>query len=412
MFSLSRLGMLVVAFFLGFASCLGVIVGAGYYALNSVTINQIEEKTGVDLQTEKVLGENPEVDLRDMSVIGMTKEFGELKTLDADLTINTLVSRYDLILHDKIDKLLSKEVRDVPISKLLTDEGKDALFSTLYIGQIQGFECLNPDGTAGSPLDEDTYWYNPATETVITGLNDLLADFTLADILGGGLSTDTLLGEIHLADILGYTYDEENEYWKDTTGTQVTGVMAVFAECTVLTVDEKLNTVKIGDLLVYSYNEDEGVWYEGADKVHGFMNVVAGRTLDNVGSIMDDLTIGDIIPEREGIIAIIPADTKFNDIGDTINDSIKKSPLQFFMNQGLVVFEDATKLDNLAITLGKISTFTAVSEGEAGYEEYKQNYDYYNTVWTDNGDGTYSVPTWRTKPMAESFSYIVSMIMP
>ena len=89
------------------------------------------------------------------------------------------------------------------------------------------------------------------------------------------------------------------------------------------------------------------------------------------------------------------------------------------MNQGLVSFEDKAKtLDDLAKALydynpttnaTMITTFTALSEGDDGYDEFKQNYDYYHDIWTDNGDGTYSVATWRTKPLSESFSFIIGM---
>ena len=424
MFSLSRLSMLIVAFFLGFAVALGATVGVAAFAVNSLTINKIEDMAKIDLQTEKVIGDNPEVDLRDMSLFSLIDEFKDLKALEETVTINLLKDRYDVIIPAIIDNLLSDESRDMPITYLMTDKGKDEFFSTLYVGQIQGFECLKEDGTPGKPSEENTYWYrvnseDPSNKEKITGLNEMLADFTLGDILAGSVNSNSLLEGIQLSDVLGYTFDEENNYWLDKNGVKVTGVMAVFAGETILTVDEKLNTVLIGDLLGYTYNEGESIWYEGEVAVHGFMNVVAGRTLENVGSIMDELTIGDIIPERNGIMAIIPEDTKFNDIGTTINDSISASPLQFFMNQGLVSFDDkAETLDDLAKTLydynpttnaNMITTFTACSKGDAGYDEFQQNFDYYHNIWTDNGDGTYSVATWRTKPLSESFSIIIGM---
>ena len=422
MFSLSRLYMLIIAFFLGFAAAVGASVGVAAYALNSITINNVEEMANVDLQTEKVIGDNPKVDLRDMSLLSLVDEFKSLKALSETVTINLLVDRYDLIIHPMIDKLLSDESRDMPITYLITDEGKDKFFSTLYVGQIQGFECLKEDGTPGLPADEDTSWYrvnaeDPSVKEKITGLNEMLADFTLGDILAGRVSSDSLLADIVLADVLGYTYDEESEHWFDSNGVKVSGVMAVFASETILTVDEKLNTVLLGDLLGYEHDDDNGIWLEDDGtgtmvEVHGFMNVVAGRTLDNIGTLMDDLTISDIIPERDGIMAIIPEDTKFDEIGTTINSSIETSPLQFFINEGLVVFDNASTLDALATTKGLVTEFTPVEEGEEGYEEYNKNYDYYHEIWTPTGDGKYSIPTWRTVPMQESFSYIVSMIMP
>lgn len=424
MFSLSRLTMLIVAFFLGFAAALGASVGVAAFAVNSLTINKLEDMAKIDLQTEKVIGDNPTVDLRDMSLLSLFNEFKDLKALEETVTINLLKDRYDIIIPGVIDKLLSDESRDMPLTYLMTDEGKDEFFSTLYVGQIQGFECLKEDGTPGKPSEENTSWYrvnaeDPSQKEKITGLNEMLADFTLGDILAGRVSSDSLLEDIVLADVLGYTFDEENDHWLDSNGVKVTGVMAVFAEETILTVDEKLNSVEIGDLLEYEKDKVSGKWLEDdgtgtMKEVHGFMNVVAGRTLENVGSIMDELTIGDIIPERNGIMAIIPEDTKFDDIGATINDSISTSPLQFFINQKLVQFENDDSLDTWANNLGgdKLTTFTEVPEDHPDYPEFKKNYDYYNKVWIQTGENEYTVPTWRTKPMSESFSYIVSMIMP
>lgn len=431
MFSLSRLSMLIVAFFLGFAVSAGAFLGIGYNTLNTVSLNQIEEMSGgaVDFRTEKFIGPSPEVDLSNISILALLDEVAELNVLNEKVTINFLVNRYDLILGAKFKRLLSKEAGEMPIEYLMTEAGEEKFFNTLYVGQIQGFECLGPDGESANPTDPDSYWYNPKTEQEVTGLNEILSDYTVGDILSGKVSSNSLLNDLALAEVLEYTYDEANECWLDKYGTEVTGVMAVFADCTVTTLDEKLKTVEIGELLGYKKDKESGNWLEedgtGTMKeVHGFMNVVAGRTLENVGSIMDKLTIGDIIPEREGIMAIIPEDTKFNEIGATINTSIKTSPLQFFMNQGLINFTDkAATLDSLATKLynanpsdysNMLVTITSVNEGEEGYEEFKKNMDYYGNpehgiVWTDNHDGTYTVPAWRTQPLSNSFSFIIGM---
>ena len=420
MFSLSRISMLIAAFFLGFSASAGLLIGAAYYAVNSISINKIEELTSgqVDIPTEQFIGENPEVDICDLALTDLAKEMAELAAMSDQLTINILINRYDLILAEEVDKILSEDARNIPIASLVTAEGREKLLGNLYVGHMQGFECKNPDGSSGKPSDEDTYWYNPKTDEIITGLNDVLSNISIGDFIAGRISADSVLCDIYIGDIVGYKYDEDLGYWLDAEGNRATGVMAVFADCTVLTVDQKLNTVQIGDLLGYIYNSDMGAWYEGDNAVHGFMNVVASRTLQDVGGIMDDLTIGDIIPERDGIMAIIPAETKFDEIGSVINDSIMTSPLQFFMNQGLVDFGDkAATLDTLASTLynyssanaNMITTFTLVNEGQAGYEEFKQNYDYYHNVWTDNGNGTYSIATWRTQPMSDSFGFIVGM---
>lgn len=351
MLNFSRVVALIIAMVIGIGVGIGGCLGVCFLVLDSVTINELEYR-GVPLSSDKSFGDNPEVDLRDMSVIDLVKEYQRLQKLEADVTINVLVKRYDLILHPHIDKLLSREARDLPLSYLLSDEGKNRLLDTLYIGQFEDFVCQNLDGTPGDPEDPNTVWID--TEgNVVTGINDVLADFTLYDLLYGDISSDAILDTIILADILGYTWDETNEYWVDSDNVKVTGVMSVFADCTVLTVDEKLNTVQIGELLGYEFNESSSTWLEddGAGNmvpVHGFMNVVAGRTLENVGDIMDVLTIGDIIPEEDrqsGFVSVLDPDTKFDEISDEVNEKFRSMSMRALVESGVVTFDTTEERD-------------------------------------------------------------------
>ena len=349
MLDFSRLIALIIALVIGIGVGIGGCLGVCFLILDNVTINELEYR-GVPLSSDKTFGDNPEVDLRDMSVLDLYKEYQTLQKLDEDVTINILVKRYDLILHPHIEKLLSKEARDLPISYLITDEGKNRLLDTLYVGQFEDFVCQNPDGNPGDPKAPDTVWVDTDGK-VVTGINDVLADFTLYDLLYGDVSSDAILDNIILADILGYTWDETNEYWVDSDSNKVTGVMAVFADCTVLNVDEKLNTVQIGELLSYQYSDEDGIWLEDSGggvmkPVHGFMNVVASRTLQNVGNIMDDLTIGDIIPseQRTGFVGLLDPNTKFDSISEEVNNKFNSlSMRELVLNNAITFSSEAEK---------------------------------------------------------------------
>lgn len=356
MFSLSRFSMLIAAFFLGISAATGAIAGVAYYAANSISINKIEELTSgaVNIPIEGIIGENPEVDLCDLTLVDLFGEAAQLTSLGENLTINLLISRYDLILNEQIEKFLSPESRNLPIAYLAMEEGRQAFLSTIYIGNIQGFDCLKPDGTKGSPSDETTYWYNPKTNAAVTGLNEILADFNLGDIIKGNFHTDTVLDNVLIADIIGYTRNEDDNAWLDSSGNEVHGVMAVFAGHTVLEIDEELHRVRIGELL--GYEQDETGWWCERDasgnliKVHTFMNTISSRNMDGLNDLMDDIKLSDIIPDKDmkGFIGMIPPDTNLNNISDVINQVFTKKTMGEFVEAGAITFEnEADKINFL-----------------------------------------------------------------
>ena len=312
----------------------------------------------------------------------------------------------------------------MPLKELLSMDGVHTILSTVYIGYIESYECHSADGTPGAnPKDEGSYWYNPGTGRKISGLEQIIANYTLDDFIEGNINTDTMLHGVVLADVLGYTYEEELGYWVDSTGNRVTGVMAVFADCTIDDVDERINTAYIGDLIGYTKGED-GIWYETGENgnlkpVHSFMNAVAERSISTLGTLFQDITIGDIIPEnqRTGMISIISPDTKIDGISQAVNDAVKLTPLQFFINQGLVNFDDIDdKLDILSnpetngVGTNHMVVFKHINEGEEGYDEFLKHKDYYGEIWQVNEDGNYVIPAWRTKLLSVSFSYIIQLV--
>lgn len=414
-----------ISFLLCFILGFGCFAGASYVALNTVTINQLRANN-ININTDEFLGDNPQVPLEDMTVMGALDEFKKLAEMGDDLNIDTLVERYDLILPETVDKLLTPEARQIPISKLLSMEGVDIIVSHLHLGDIEKYERRN---LAGEPCDfeePDSYWYNLTTEERVVGLDAIVADFSLYDILHGQITADNLLSELTIAQLLGYELREDGKYYQN--GEKVTGILAIFANCTVFNISEQIEITEIGHLIGYEYDEAKEHWVdEFGVEVHGFMNVVASRHINDLGGVMDDITIGDIIPadQRTGIMSIIPADTGFNNINDAVFNAVKDTPLQFFMNTGLVTFEETTKLDGLSnMVTGGITVIKVKTEGEEGYEEFLKACNYYGevegegghaAVWTAVKDShgnviEYKVPTWRTKPLSQSFDYILSLI--
>ena len=423
MFNSSKIIALVLAFALGFSFGAGIFIALPAAVAATYSVRDFENSNLVHIPDEKFIGPNYEVDILDLNAIEFYRECQELNSFGEDLNINLLQSRYDLIFHEKLDRLLSDKAREMPLKQLLSMEGVHLVLETVYRGYIETYECYSADGIPGAdPEEEGSYWVNPDTGRKISGLEQIIANYTLDDFISGNINTDTMLHGIVLADVLGYTFNEELGYWVDADGNRVTGVMSVFADCTIDDVDDKINSALIGDLIGYVKGED-GLWYEtDADgnlkPVHSFMNAVADRSINTIGSLFEDITIGDIVPEdqRTGMLTIIPADTKIDGISSAINDSVKLTPLQFFINQGLVDFEDVDEMldmrSNPDINGGKnyIVVFKHVNEGEEGYDSFIKNKEYYESVWVQNADGNYEVPAWRTKLLTQSFAYIIQML--
>lgn len=415
----------------------GCIVGAILVAVNTVTLNELRANN-ISINTDEMLGDNPIVSLEDMTIMGAIQEYQELAKMGDEVDINLMVERYDLILPETLEKILTEEARDLPLRQLLGIEGIHMILATVYIGDIEKYQCLNADGTPdGNPKDEGSYWVTQEGKR-ISELEQIIANFNLDDFISGNINTDIILhGDLTLADILGYTKNEENGKFYDGNGTQVTGVMAVFAECTLDTVDDKINSAKIGELLSYTKDE-KGNWCDGINEetgepkpVHSFMAAVADESISSLGGLFETITIGQIIPEDQrqtGVISIISPDTKIEEIGTAVNDSVSDTPLQFFINQGLVDFSAQMTVNGMTMSMDKLLdfrsnpntngglnfmvTFLAVDENgdEDDYKAFLKNKEYYGNIWVQDENGNYKVPAWRTKQLSASFSYIIGLM--
>lgn len=419
-----RIVSLLLAFCLGFAACAGSIFFGVLTAAKNFRVRDLERNNIIQLPDEAIFGDDPVVDLLDLSILEFIDEFNEVKGFGDKLTIETLRERYAIKIHHDVDKLLSEEVKNTPLPQLFSAEGFNKILGSVYIGHCQNYVChaIDSDQEADPALGSDlTRWYDPVACKYVTGINGTIAYFNLADFAGGGIHVDSVLNGIVLADVLGYTFEvNENgkKIWYDGNGTKVSGVMAVFADCSIDEVGTKINSVAIGDLIGYELGDD-GVWYE-LDEVSGemkpvspFMTKIAQSSINNIGGVFKTFEIGDIVDEEErekGIFSIIPANTRIDEIDSVVNSSITGSPMQFFMNQGMISFDvtQQNTLDDLCIAQGRVEKYKA---GEEGFERFTKYYDG-KAEWTVDADGYYLVPAWRDQALSNAFSYIVGLLIP
>ena len=344
MYSTSKIVALILSFCLGFATCAGMLVGGIYVALTEFKVRDLETYGLADIPDELVFGENPQVDLLNLSALEMVDEMQKLTALGDGLTINLLQTRYDLKIDKSFDMLLTDEVRNIPLKKLFSEKGIKDLLSTLYIGYILKYECV--DIATGAPADPElgdelTKWYNPKAQADVVGIQAYLSYISIGDFINGELDVNSLVGGIVIGDALGYTYDEANGYWKDANNEQVVGVMAAFAGMKVTEVGTNINSMKIGTLLGYTEKADG--WYTADEqgnesKVSGVVATLADCELDQVGSKLNDVTVGELLGydldngvwyeidedgnkhKLTGIMKVL-APAKLDEVGNKINGS-------------------------------------------------------------------------------------------
>ena len=425
MFGVSRLTALILAF------CLGILVGAGALAggvsvaLQFFTLRDLEDNNIVPIPDEMFIGPNPEVDLFDLTAFQLVDEYKKLQSFGDSLTLNVVQERYDLLFHEGLDQLLSDEARNMPLKQLFSQKGINTILDSVYIGNIEKYECRvdaeNEFGyEEGKPSDPNSYWVTSEGNR-LSGLEEIIADYSLKDFMDGKINTDTLLGDVVLCDVLGYTFDETRNAWFDKEGNKVTGIMATFADCHIDEVSTKMNSTEIG--LLIGYEKEEGKWYEYKTvegqvepvktEISGFMSKIANCTLSGegetqkIGEVFDTLVISDVVTNRTGVLSIIPADTTLNGIDAAVTSSIKETPLQFFMNEGLISFGESQKtlLDQICQN-DPTNKMKVITEEEYLKYYYKEG----SFELTPNSDGTYTVAEWRKVPLSGSFSYIMSIL--
>ena len=220
-----------------------------------------------------------------------------------------------------IDAALS----DMDLGELLRGDGFDltSVFSNVYLGEALGYEKGEKTSADGDP--ERYRWYkiekNPDGSTTrlgeIDGIEARLASYKLGALIDGSaeIKTEDLISGMSIGEIMGYTPyyktdgdgepTDEIDYWCDKNSVRVTGLMAAIAgeEITTLENGTLMSKIKLGDALGYYYDEDDCVWLVSApidgqpkpEKVSGIMGVLADEKVDQLGTAVDEVKIGEIM---------------------------------------------------------------------------------------------------------------------
>ena len=378
MFSITRITSLVLAFTLGFSMCLGIIAFGAMTAVSSFRVRDLE-RYGIiaNIPDESFMKEDPEVDIFDLSLVDFINELKFITSLGDDVNLNYVQERYGLIFHEKLNAVLSDEARTMPLKQLFSKDGFGTVLGSVYIGDIETYICYNADGTeGGTPGVDGSYWMTK-DGTKITGIEEIIANFSINDFVSGNINTDTLFDEISIGDVLGYTQDGEN--WFDKDGKKVTGVIGAFAGSTIHSVGSDINDIKIGEILGYETNEN-GDWCKAneetgeLEKVTGALGVFAGCGVNDIGDRIETAKLGEILGyelvdgvwhkrntetnELEKVTGVLAtfADSTINGIGDKMETAKLGELLGYELVDG-VWHKRNTETDELEKVTGVLAVF-------------------------------------------------------
>ena len=234
------------------------------------------------------------------------KAVGKIKTGDAmgyEKVGEYWYTEYDKD-HPENNRLtgLVKVMADSPVEDLNDD------LQTMKFGTVAG---LTYDSGAGKWVDENN---NDAT-----GINAALADLTV-----GKMSDPDALSQavqkVTVADAMNYHSDGNGGYL-DKNNAPVEGFMAVIAGKQISDIQDTLDTTEIGEFMGYERNSENGNKWEKDGAVAGaLMQKVCSEKMDSLGTFMDNLTIGDVIPEPDGLMEYVDPDTKVTELDSAFED--------------------------------------------------------------------------------------------
>lgn len=182
---LGRLLRFLLTLLLGMAIVIGAEAAVVYGVFGWVTLDRVEEYTGMDL-AEGVLTDDSV--LRELSLIGLVGELIALPGQLAELTFNTMMEKYGVILSEEVREKLPTALLSVPLSELTGANGLHVAMEHVTFADILKI--------VGADLIPE-----PARQKIADRTLDLAADQKF----------DLLFEGVYLADFVGVTLVEDED---------------------------------------------------------------------------------------------------------------------------------------------------------------------------------------------------------
>ena len=170
--TITRFLSLLLSFFLGFLSCIGAIVGVGYYAYAKVSFDKLEQWGVVSVDEGQYVDEEADVDLTSMTIKAFISEIKELQNLDETVSIDLLVDRWGLKVPDEIMDKIPSGVRSLAVKEIFSPSGISAILEHTDVSYL--FQFLPADVLA-----------EPAREALTGKTLKEVVDLKMTDLLSG-----------------------------------------------------------------------------------------------------------------------------------------------------------------------------------------------------------------------------------
>ena len=260
---IGKLLILLLVFCIGFVSAFGALFGVGYYAYKNVSL----DKAGVS--TDSIFDKSiAEVDISNMTIEGLVSEIQALQGISDKLTLDTLISRYGVIVPEEVDSAIPVSARTLPLHQLFSQDGLMIILGDLYIGQLLSYE----KGELKPGTDGEYYWYQPGTTNEVTGIYSVLVNYTVADLINQNFDVNMIMEDLTIATVLNLhdvtyseayidgsavTLEKEVRVWFNSDGAKVSSTIAALADIPVSKLSTSLDGVEVSSLLGYvEYSDD------------------------------------------------------------------------------------------------------------------------------------------------------------
>ena len=307
---LTRVLAALLIFLLGLLAFPAALVGAGYWAYNNVSFDFLEDKGLFDVEEEKVFNGEGEQSLTAMTLKDLIEEGKYIASIKDEVSVNTLVSRYGLVLPESLDELLDDEMRAKPVADLFSGDIIDDLIEDVYIGDLLNYEkANNPAYDAETAPDEsEVLWYSGGVQ--IGNMEASIANVKLSDLISGEFAFDGIINDLKLADIFKLTAREglpvylpteggvvlaedlSITVWLDEAGVPADAIIGAIAGYGIEDIETKLDELYIGDVIgIITYNDAYYSWdYENGE----FGERIVLTPESGVTAELSDLSINDI----------------------------------------------------------------------------------------------------------------------